>query len=313
MTLRAFVVILFCSCVCMTADAADNLIGLPKPIDPNRPGAVMLHGGGGTTNDAWNRFIELAGGPKARIVIIPCAAFRVSDANTYEEFEAELRRWFGAWVRLPKNGQAASVEFLYTDNPAKADRDSFVEPLRTATGVWFSGGLQSRLYYRFGGSPSKMTKFQTALRGVLEQGGVVGGTSAGMAALPECMTLYEDWSSGTCKAVPSLGMKLFDGAIVEQHFNGRSGRLDRFTGLLRNDAALEKLQGRTGATARMIGLAVDERTALVVQGDRLEVLGSSSAHVFLKEGSQKITWHTLSSGSFVELKRGRNGESTLLR
>lgn len=311
MLIRALIALFIGSGVVAEIHADDNLIGLPKPKDPARPGAVLLFGGGGITNDAWDRFIELAGGRKARIVIVPSAGFRISDYDTYEEFDAELNRWFASWVRLAKNGRVASVEFLYTDNPAKADRDSFVEPLRSATGVWFSGGLQPRLNYRFVGSYPRQTKFQIALRAVLERGGVVGGTSAGMAALPEFMTLYEDWSSGTCTAVPAPGLGLFSGAVVDQHFNTRSGRLDRFTGLLRNDA-LEKL-GRPGGSYRLIGLAVDERTGLVVRGDRLEALGNSNVHVFLKEGELKLTWHTLPAGNIAELKRGRNGEYIFLK
>jgi cyanophycinase len=310
---RVLLPTLLLACSSIVANADDNLVGLPKPNDPKRPGALLLFGGRSITDDAWNRFIELAGGPKARIVIVPSAGFRVSDYDTYEEFEEVLNRRFSAWVGLAKRGRVASVKFLYTDNPAKADRDTFVEPLLTATGVWFSGGQQSRLQYRFVGSYPKQTKFQVALRGVLERGGVVGGTSAGAAALPEIMTLSEDRSLGSCTAVPAHGLGLFNGAVVEQHFNGRSGRLERFTGLLRNEADLAKLQGRPGGSSRLIGLAVDEGTGLVVQGDRLEVLGDSNAHVFLKEGQLKLTWHTLPTRSSAKLKRGRDGEYVLVK
>jgi cyanophycinase len=291
----------------------DSIIGLPTPRDPAHPGAVLLFGGGGITNDAWDRFIELAGGSRARIVIVPSAGFRVGDYDNDAQFRADLNRYFSAWIRLATTGKAASVEFLYTDNSRDADDEAFVKPLTTATGVWFSGGRQSRLYYRFVGWYPRATKFQIALRDVIARGGVVGGTSAGMAALPEIMTHYQDSNGGPVTAVPVHGLGLFAGAVVEQHFDTRQGRLERFTGLLRNDDRLDKLLARPGASAGLIGLAVDERTGLVVQGDHLEVLGSGSAHVFLKPDASTLTWHTLKSGTRAQLRRERSVHLTLVK
>src|SRR4029079_3534224 len=51
-------------------------------------------------------------------------------------------------------------------------------------------------------------------------------------------------------------------------------------------------------------LAVEEGAALIVQGDRLQVLGSSSAHVFLKsQGGRTLVWHELVPGDTAQLKR----------
>ena len=294
--------------------AQDNVIGLPKPRDARRPGAVMLVGGGGITNDVWDRFLELAGGPKARIVIVPSAGWRPMDFNSLDEFRGEIRARFSAWVRLPSRGRAESVEFLYTDDPKDADSDTFLRPLQEATAVWFSGGAQSRLAYRFARYP-KQTKFQNALRDVVARGGIVGGTSAGMAALPEIMTTSQtwEWSSGPAKAVTSHGLGVFGGAIVDQHFDGRGGRLERFTDLLKDSERLDKLAGRP-VSASMIGLAVDEGTGLLVHGDRLEALGLSNVEVFIRsplDGS--LTWHTLKTGEHGDLRRAAGGLAILLR
>ncbi len=301
---------------CSAATADDNVLGLPKPRDASRPGAVLLHGGGSFTNDAFNRFVALAGGPKARLVLVPSAGYQRADYQNNDEFVSALRSRYGAWVRLPLSGQASSFQFLYTDDPGDADTDRFVRPLATATGVWFSGGAQSRLNYRFVGRFPGQTKFQSALRELLERGGVVGGTSAGMAALPEIMTLTQDRrrSSGPLSAVAAHGLGLFTGAIVEQHFDGRSGRLERFTGLLRDSDRLDKLAGRNGAGTKMLGLAVEEGAGLVVQGDRLEVVGRGDAHLFIKSpANASLTWHTLNPSNKAELKRDRRGEVSLVR
>ena len=196
------------------AIAQDSVLGLPKPRDASvRPGAVLLVGGGGITNGVWNRFFALAGGSKARVVIVPSSGFRPSDYDSDAELRAALKTHFADWVNMVPRGKAASVEFLYTDEPKDADEGSFVRPLAEATAVWFSGGLQSRLNYRFVGHP-RQSRFQNALRDVVARGGVVGGTSAGMAALPEIMTISQQrqWSTGPMEANACHGLGVFNGA-----------------------------------------------------------------------------------------------------
>lgn len=169
--------------VAVAASGAEMILGNPAPSDPKKPGALMLHGGGAISDEVFERFVELAGGKEARIVLVPCAGYRPADYDTEEEYLDALRSRFGAWVRLQRSGRVRSFTFLYTDDPEDSDRAAFVRPLETATGVWVSGGAQSRLNYRFVGEYPETTRFQDALRRVVEQGGAVGGTSAGMAQL----------------------------------------------------------------------------------------------------------------------------------
>jgi cyanophycinase-like exopeptidase len=171
--------------------------------------------------------------------------------------------------------------------------------------VWFSGGAQARLNYLFVGSPQQ-TLFQKALSNVLQRGGIVGGTSAGMAALPEVITLRQEQVDSLLPATPvsAHGLGLFNRAIVEQHFDRRGGRFERFANLLRDNGRLDELAGRSRAGEKMMGIAVEEGTALVAQGNRLEVLGTSNVHVFLKSSSgRSITWHELAPGDTAQLKQ----------
>lgn len=298
------------------AAPADNVLGLPPPRDARRPGAVVLHGGGRITDSAFERFVALAGGPQARLVLVPSAGYRPRDYDSNAQFLAEMRRRFSSWVGLVSRGQAAHFEFLYTDSPDDADEAAFVRPLETATGVWFCGGDQTRLNYRYVGRFPRQTKFQQALRGVLERGGVVGGTSAGMAALPEIMTLRQDQrrTNGPLSAVAGHGLGVLRGVLVEQHFDGRNGRLERFTDLLRDGPRLDKLCGHGQGRVPQLGLGVDEGTALIARGDRLEVVGEGAAQVFLKSaGDATIVWHMLPAGSRAALKRNRGGAAMLVR
>jgi cyanophycinase len=294
---------------------ADNIRELPDLAELRQPGSIMLHGGGRLTVEAFDCFVNLAGGPEARIVLIPSAGYRASDYENLDRFTSAINRNFKTWTRLPSLGKAASVELLHTDDPRDADDELFIRSLTTATGVWFSGGEQLHLRYRYAGNFPYRTRFQVALAGVLERGGVVGGTSAGMAALPEVMTLTEtSFRREPSQAVAGHGLGLLTNAIVEQHFDGRAGRFERFVGLLRDDERLDVLTGRDGAGARMMGLAVEECTALVMQSKRLSVVGNGNAHVFIKSlDQQQVSWHTLGPQSKALLKYDERGQATLVR
>jgi cyanophycinase len=287
------------------ASADDNLLGLPEPLDEKRPGAVMLHGGGRLSDDTFDRFLELAGGRDARIIFVPSAGYRVDSYVDEPEFLRVVRTRYSSWAALPGLGKVKDFRFVYTDNPADAENADFVKPLENATGVWFSGGFQSRLSERYVGRYPNETRFQKALRSVVARGGVVGGTSAGMAAMPLVITLWEDrvLQTSPAAAVAGYGFGLLTRTIVEQHFDARGGRLERFTGLLRDNARLDALAGERGVGEKMIGLAVEEHTAVIAQVDQLEVRGENRAHVFFKtHGGRTVTWHEMASGDSAKLK-----------
>jgi cyanophycinase len=292
--------------------AQSIILGLPAAKNPKRPPAIVLHGGGRITEDVFDRFIELAGGRQARIVFVPSAGYIESDYDSREEFLEEINERYAAWPYLEQSGQIKSFRFLYTDDPDDADSEEFVGTLEQATGVWFSGGRQGRLNYRYVGEFPERTKFQTALVKILERGGVVGGTSAGMAALPEIMTLWqdEDEDGRPPFAVAGHGLGVMRGAIVEQHFDTVGGRLERFTGLLRDVPKLNRLAGREGVGEQIIGLAVEESAALIVTGDELQTFGIGNSHIFVRSPSLRETrWYELASGERAVLIRQDNETS----
>lgn len=66
------------------------------------------------------------------------------------------------------------MKVLHTNDPAVADTDEFIAPLKDAGGIFFGGGRQWRLVDAYAG-----TKSEGAFREVLERGGLIGGSSAG--------------------------------------------------------------------------------------------------------------------------------------
>jgi cyanophycinase len=215
--------------------------GPPKPAAEENTGALILVGGGKLSDVVRNRFLDLAGGKQARIVLVPTAS---SEAET-----ASAEEWLADWKKLGPT----SVTLLHTRNRLEADSPTFVKPLAHATGVWLSGGDQSRLAAAYQG-----TAVETALQKVVLRGGVVGGTSAGAAVMTSLMI-----AGGNPEAEVGRGLDLLPGFVVDQHFLRRN-RVNRLLGVLARHPGY-------------VGLGIDEQTAVIVQGGRLTVIGQSYA------------------------------------
>jgi cyanophycinase len=153
---------------------------------------LVLDGGPEASGPVAGRFVELAGGSEARIVVIPSAGGEefARDPATLESY----RKLFGA----------GRCTVLHTTDRSVADRADFVAPLRDATGVWMSGGTMSTLpdvYWH--------TATERELRAVLDRGGVVGGSSAG--AVVQGARLPTDQ--------PDRGFAFLRDALIMAHLN----------------------------------------------------------------------------------------------
>ena len=196
------------------------------------PGALVIVGGGGLPDPIRERFLELAGGRKARLVVIPTA-------NRKADLPGPLKTYL-----LWKAQKVASVTVLHTRDRRRANDPAFVKPLTEATGVWFTGGDQSRLADAYRG-----TRVERELHKVLSRGGVIGGTSAGAAVMSRVMIV-----GGNPEARVGTGFGLLPDVVVDQHFTNRK-RLNRLLGVLG-----KKEHGDC------LGLGIDEATGVVVRG-----------------------------------------------
>jgi cyanophycinase len=218
---------------CANDDAPPVSLALPLP------GSLVICGGGDVPDSVMLRFIELAGGSAARLVFIPTAAEGADSDEQDEDLE-----FFRAQP-------LASLAVLHTRDRRRADAPDFLEPLKTATGVWLGGGCQRLLADVYQG-----TGVEHGLRQLFERGGAIGGISAGAAVMSPVMIRggFGDPETG-----PGFG--LLPGTIIDQHFLVRR----------RQDRLLRVLAAYPG----MVGLGIDEGTALVVEGSRLSVMGES--------------------------------------
>ena len=230
--------------------AADN-DGSEAHIGPTR-GSLVVVGGGQMGPEIVTRFIELAGGKDAPIVVIPTAGGEADSLYTQSCRCAEFLRRAGA-----KN-----VTILHSYDRALAESDSFARVIRGARAVWFPGGRQWRLADAYLGTP-----MERELHALLDRGGVIGGTSAG-ASIQASYLVRGAPEGNTIVMSPGheQGFGFLRNVAVDQHVVVRS-RLNDLPEVLR-------------AHPDLLGIGIDEGTAIVVHGDEFEVLGRSKAFVY---------------------------------
>ncbi len=202
------------------------------------------------------RFVAEAGGPNARIVILPTAS-QVDDAgDRYAEMFQAL--------------EADEVQVLRVQSREHAIRPDgeVLDLIGNASGIFISGGNQLRLSTLLGG-----TRLAEALRRQHQSGAVVAGTSAGATLLSEHMIAFGQSGPSPSHRMVTLvpGLGLTNRVVIDQHFRQRD-RLGRLLMALTYNPSL-------------IGLGVDEDTAaLIGPGDVVHVLGSGGVTVIDASG-----------------------------
>jgi cyanophycinase len=223
-----------------------------KVAEGNQRGWIIPIGGAEEKDNApaiLKRFVQLAGGDRADIVVIPTASQMRDTGVRYERLFAAL----GA-------ERVTAIDF---DTRRDAEEGGRLERLQQATGVFFTGGNQLRLSTLIGG-----TAIAKAVRALNAAGVPVAGTSAGAAFISEHMIAFGDEGSspiaGSVRLAPGLG--LTNRFIIDQHFRQRD-RLGRLlTALAYNPFA--------------IGLGLDEDTAAFIAPDNtVHVQGSGGITV----------------------------------
>ena len=236
--------------VLAVAPAAAQVQQQPQPpvVGPER-GSLVVVGGAMQSAEIYERFIALAGGPDAHIVLVPTAGGAVE----YDEFFQGMNDW--------REHGARNLTLLHTIDPAVADTEEFVEPLRTAGGVFFFGGRQWRLVDAYGG-----TLTEAAFLEVLERGGVIGGSSAGASIQGSFLVRGDTGSNTIMMGDHQRGFGYLRDVGIDQHVLRRNRQFDM----------VEVVE----AHPELLGIGLDEDTAIIVEGDRFEVIGRSYALIY---------------------------------
>jgi cyanophycinase len=244
-------------------------------IGPSK-GSLVIVGGGTVGPEIVQKFIELAGGPDAEMVWVPTAAGgdpQVDIATTF----------------LAKAG-CKHITVLHTRDRSLADSEEFVKPLKTARAVWFVGGRQWHLADSY-----LNTRTQRELFGVLARGGVIGGSSAGATIIGSYMVRGAvEGNEVMMSPGHEVSLGFLRHSAIDQHLLTRHREKD----------LLQVIDKHPD----LLGIGIDESTAIVVCGDRFQVIGKSKVAIYdphYKPAPGGERYYFLAVGDQFDLKHRR--------
>jgi len=230
------------------------LLGLAPSLAPAQEvgpgkGALVIVGGGLKDQVIVKRFLDLAGGGDAPILVVPTA----TEGDSFSDAWAGLRQL--------KEAGATNLNVLHTRDRRVADSEPFAAKVRSARGLWFAGGRQWRLADAY-----LNTRTHAEFEALLERGGVVGGSSAG--ATIQGSFLVRGDTSGNEKMIGDHveGLAFLKNVAIDQHLLRRNRQFDMI--------------GVIEQHPELLGIGIDENTAIVVERDHFEVMGSGYVAIY---------------------------------
>jgi cyanophycinase len=216
-------------------------------------GTLLIVGGGNLTGSGINeKFIELAGGKDKNFVIVPTAGGNRNPDGSLIAYDEE--KIVAPWVKLG----LTHVRMLHTADPKVADTEEFAKVLRDANAVWFNGGRQWNIVDSYAN-----TLTYREFHKVLERGGVIGGSSAGATIQGDYLVRGDTSGPNVMMTAEPNHQKAFQflrRVAIDQHINTRN----------RWDDLIPVIQ----KYPNLLGIGLSEATAIIVRGDRFEVMGA---------------------------------------
>lgn len=259
----------------------------PKSTTRHGPekGSLLIIGGNvGNTPAIWSKFVELAGGKaNAKIVVITAAA---GDSAAYRFQDVE---------QIKKITGIKNVSLLHTGNLSEANSEKFIAPLKQATGVYFLGGRQWHIADSYLNTLTHQAFFD-----VLNRGGIIAGSSAGASIIGSLLWRGDTKGAQVLIGDHTQGLGFLKNSAIDQHLLKRNRQFD--------------LVDFIRKAPELIGIGLDEATAVLVQRDTMEVLGKSYVAIYdyntiIGNGPNHVKGNqenfTASSGPFIFLSEGQ--------
>lgn len=247
-------------------------------------GALVIAGGGSLAGTGIiEKFIQLAGGVDKKFIVVPTARGNWNEDGSVRRYEAA--QILAPWLKLG----IKKIKLLHTADPKVADSEEFVKDLMDADAVWFDGGRQWNIVDSYAN-----TRTLAEFRKVLDRGGVIGGSSAGATIQGEYLVRGD--TSGpnvmmTAEANHQQGFKFLRRSAIDQHVDTRN-RWDDLIPVIRRFPSL-------------LGIGLAENTAIVVTGDKFEVIGRGMVAVHDNTHAPlagEKPYSLLSSGAVYDMK-----------
>ncbi|MBM3785349.1 MAG: peptidase S51 [Acidobacteria bacterium] len=223
---------------------------LHSPAAGPSKGYAMPIGGGAVGKTILDRFAHLSGGLDAPIVVVPTAGER--DHYGDETLATHPLRRHGF----------TNLTIVHTREKSRSNDGALVEKIKRARGVWFDGGRQWRLVDSY-----LDTKVHKEMDALLDRGGVIAGSSAG--ATIQGSYLVRGAREGNTVMMAKgyeTGLGFLSHVAIDQHLLARK----------RENDMLQVVAVRP----ELLGLGLDEGTAIVAHGTRFEVVGVSKVAIY---------------------------------
>ena len=231
-------------------------------------GSLLIIGGNvGSTASIWGKFTELAGGKEKAVIVVVTTA--VGDSAAFDQQDVE---------EVKKQTGIKDVTLLHTSDLREANSEQFIKPLTRATGVYFVGGRQWRIADSY-----LNTLTHKAFWDVLNRGGVIAGSSAGASIQGSFLWRGDTRGAEILVGDHTQGLGFLKNSAIDQHLLKRNRQFD-LVELIR-------------ISPRLIGIGLDEATAVVVRKDTLEVIGKSYVAIY--------DYNTISDRPFFFLSAGQ--------
>ena len=235
---------------CFTNDlSAQNNSQDQETIGPEN--GTLLIVGGAASDLFYKKFMELVGGPEAPIIVIPTA---VTSNTLTQEF---LDRYKQSFV----NRGFKNVTVLHTRDSKVSNSEAFIAPIKTAKGVWFSGGRQWRHADSY-----LNTKTHEAFNALLDRGGVISGSSAGATIQGSYLARGDTKTNTIMMGDHEEGLGFLKNVAIDQHLLARNRQFDLF----------EILDNKP----QLLGLGLDEDTGIIVRKNTFTVIGKSYVAIY---------------------------------
>lgn len=233
----------------LARDRNGALFPASEPESPRvKRGSLVIVGGGGMPPDVVSRFIELAGGPDALIVILPTAVPDPIPPNTGASFF--------------ERAGATNVKVLTARRQEDVESPENLRWLKKADAIWFGGGRQWRFVDAY-----EATRAAPLMHRVLARGGVIGGSSAGASIQAGFLARGNPLGNRDIMAPGyTRGLGFLKGVAVDQHFAQRNRFPDMASLVDRHP--------------QLLGIGIDESTALVVRQSVGTVMGKGEVHFY---------------------------------
>lgn len=194
-------------------------------------------------------FVREAGGLQARVVVMTVATGLPGEVGAM-------------YINIFERLGVEDVRVVDTGRREDASNPQAIADIQQATGVFFTGGNQSRITECL-----KDTELDAALHQQFANGVVIAGTSAGAAMMPVMMIVEGEGESNPRpqSAKMDRGMGFFPGVVIDQHFAQR-GRIGRLLSAVAQQPAV-------------LGFGIDENTAIAINAHEVEVIGEGSVTI----------------------------------